>query len=273
MHPGQTHDLVFSVEEVRKRYVSWEHGEPAREWSCLTLLAAYAPGVAPTPLRRETDPDGAPVVVMRRLSGEPLGGKPMTRVQTVSLARAIRQSYQVPFEAVLAAGIPERLAGPTSLPREVADWMKEHRDLSRCQDAGLVREAIEQALALLARPGVFPQPVLSVLGLSDRKPANILWDGEACRLVDFEDSGQSDPAFEFADQVEHIAGRLPAVFDVRALAAQIGLSSDQQERARQYRPLWAAFWLAMLLPGNGGFPRNPPGTTEKQATHFLRLVR
>jgi len=28
----------------------------------------------------------------------------------------------------------------------------------------------------------------------------------------------------------------------------------------------------MLLPGNGGFRRNPPGTTEAQATHLLALL-
>ena len=39
-----------------------------------------------------------------------------------------------------------------------------------------------------------------------------------------------------------------------------------------YRPLWAAFWLAMLLPGNGGWRRNPPGTTEAQAVHFMALA-
>jgi hypothetical protein len=52
----------------------------------------------------------------------------------------------------------------------------------------------------------------------------------------------------------------------------VGLSPEQRERMRAYRPLWAAFWLAMLLPGNGGFRRNPPGTTERQAAHFLEFV-
>ena len=41
-----------------------------------------------------------------------------------------------------------------------------------------------------------------------------------------------------------------------------------------YRPQdWASFWLTMLLPGNGGFRRNPPGTAEAQATHLLALLR
>jgi hypothetical protein len=39
-----------------------------------------------------------------------------------------------------------------------------------------------------------------------------------------------------------------------------------------YRRLWAMFWLTMLLPGNGGFHRNPPGSTEAQARHLLTLI-
>jgi hypothetical protein len=52
----------------------------------------------------------------------------------------------------------------------------------------------------------------------------------------------------------------------------VGLSSEHRERAHAYRPLWACFWLAMLLPGNGGFRRNPPGTTEGQVRHLLSLI-
>lgn len=62
------------------------------------------------------------------------------------------------------------------------------------------------------------------------------------------------------------------MFDPEGLSAAVGLSEDERERMRAYRPLWAAFWLAMLLPGNGGFRRNPPGTTEGQASHLMQLI-
>jgi hypothetical protein len=269
---AQTHDLVMSETEVRKRYVSWERGEPDREWSCLNLLARHAPGVAPTPLRRETDPDGVPVIVMERLSGEPLSNDPLTHAQTASLGRVIRQTYEVPFEAVLEAELPERLAGPITLPKEITSWLSEPCDLSQCQDPALVQEGVERARTWLTEPRALPEPRLVALGISDRKPANILWDGVACRLVDFEDSGQSDPAYEFADHIEHVAGRLSGVLDPEALAHEVGLSDDDRERAHAYRPLWASFWLVMLLPGNGGFQKNPPGTTEEQAKYFLGLL-
>lgn len=272
MTSAQTHDLVMTETEVHKRYVSWERGEPDREWSCLNLLARHAPGVAPTPLRRETDPDGIPVIVMERVPGEPLSDEPLTRAQTVSLGRAIRETYDVPLEAVLEAELPERLAGPTTLPTDIADWLDEPCDLSLCQDPGLVREGVRRARDWLADPRVLPRPRLSSLGISDRKPANILWDGVDCRLVDFEDSGRSDPAYEFADHIEHIAGRLSGVLDPEALADEIGLSGEDRERAHAYRPLWASSWLVMLLPGNGGFHKNPPGTTEEQAEYVLGLL-
>jgi thiamine kinase-like enzyme len=110
------------------------------------------------------------------------------------------------------------------------------------------------------------------LGISDLNPANILWDGETCRLVDFEDGGLTDPAYELADHVEHLGSRLHGVYDDRALADAVGLDADGRARMDAYRPLWAAFWLAMLVPGSASWHRNPPGTTEAQAAHFMALV-
>lgn len=267
----QTHDLTFTASEVSKRYVRWDRGEADREWACLTVLAEHAPGVAPRPVRRESR-DGGPVVVMERLPGEPLGAVPLTPPQTASLGRALRRLYDVPLESVLAARIPERLYGPTTHPRLVAEWLGDSYDLQECRDPDLVARAVDAALTWLGEPHVLPAPQLDALGISDLNPANVLWDGETCRLVDFEDGGLTDPAYELADHLEHIAGRLTGVFDADALVDAVGLTEGQARRMQAYRPLWAAFWLAMLLPGNGGFRRNPPGTTEAQATHLLALL-
>ena len=54
--------------------------------------------------------------------------------------------------------------------------------------------------------------------------------------------------------------------------AAVGLDDEDRTRMAAYRPLFAAFWLAMLLPGNGAWRRNPPGTTEAHAEHFMALV-
>jgi aminoglycoside phosphotransferase (APT) family kinase protein len=269
---AQTHDLSFTDTEVRKRYAHWERGEPDREWACLTLLDTHARGVAPAPLRRETDPDGTPVVVMTRLPGDALGDAPLTTIQTDALGRALRRAYDVPVAAAREAGVTERIYGPGTLPGTVTEWLGDSYDLAQCRDPDLVRRAVDTALTWLAEPEALPEPRLSALGISDRKPANLLWDGHTCRLVDFEDSGLSDPAYELADSLEHIAGRLAGFLDPEALVDAVGLSPGERERVRAYRPLWASFWLAMLLPGNGGFRRNPPGTTEAQAGHLLALL-
>lgn len=266
-----THRLQFTATEVRKTFVSWDRGEAEREWQCLTLLATHAPGVAPRPLHRETT-DGAPVVVMERLPGKPLSGTRLMAEQTNSLGHALRRLYAVPLDAIQAANIGERAYGPTTHVEQVAAWLGETYDLSQCRDAHLVADGIDAALGWLAKPANLPEPQLVALGIADLNPANVLWDGATCRLVDFEDGGLSDPAYELADHVEHIAGRLHGTFDADALVAAAGLSPDAHERMRAYQPLWACFWLAMLLPGNGGFRRNPPGTTETQAKYVLSLL-
>ena len=73
-------------------------GEPDREWAALTLLAAKAPGLAPEPVAREVH-DGAPVVVMSRVPGEPLGGRTLSPEQTDALAAAMRRLFAVEISA------------------------------------------------------------------------------------------------------------------------------------------------------------------------------
>jgi thiamine kinase-like enzyme len=134
-----------------------------------------------------------------------------------------------------------------------------------------VAGAVDLAQVYLAAPPL-PEPRLTALGIADLNPANVLVHGGEVRLVDFEDGGLSDPAYELADHVEHLGSRLPGVYDVDALPAAVGLDAGARERMEAYRPLWAAFWLAMLLPGSGSWSRNPRGTTEAQAAHFMALA-
>src|SRR4030095_6470747 len=47
----------------------------------------------------------------------------------------------------------------------------------------------------------------TVLGHSDPNLANYLWDGERVRIVDLEDAGHSDLAYELATLVEHRSAR------------------------------------------------------------------
>jgi aminoglycoside phosphotransferase len=264
-----THAVTLGDAEVRKEFVADHEAQAEREWACLTLLAEHAPGLAPRPLRRE---DGeTPVIVMERLPGEPLGPRPLTSVQTRALGASLRRLYDVPVEVVTAAGIGPRRYGAAEHAQVLGGWLAEDHDLAECEDPVLVGEALAAARAFVAEPRL-PGPRLTALGIADLNPANVLWDGRDVRLVDFEDGGLSDPAYELADHVEHLGSRLSGVYDDRALADAVGLRAGDRERMRAYRPLWAAFWLAMLLPGNAAWRRNPGGTTEAQAGHFMALV-
>lgn len=264
-----THGVRLGEREVRKEFVAGHEAQAEREWAILGFLAEQAPGLAPRPTRRE---DGdTPVIVMERLPGSPLAPRPLTAEQTRALGASLRRLYDIPLEAVAAAGIGPRRYGAREHLRIMAEWLAEDHDLQECRDPVLVAEALDAARSYVADPPL-PEPRLAALGIADLNPANVLWDGARCRLVDFEDGGLSDPAYELADHVEHLGSRLPGVYDPKRLAGAVGLDAEGRERMAAYRPLWATFWLAMLLPGNGGWRRNPRGTTEAQAEHFLALV-
>ncbi len=99
-----------------------------------------------------------------------------------------------------------------------------------------------------------------------------MWDGHTCRLIDFEEFGTSDIAYELADIIEHASSRLRRLLDTHLFLDGLDLSVEQETRLTAFRQLLATFWLVMLLPGNGGFGRNPAGSTEDQAHHVIGLL-
>jgi hypothetical protein len=108
-----THQLTMIRDLVVKRFRSRDKGEPEREWAGLQVLHWYAPGLAPQPLQRRAE-DGAPVIVMTRVRGEPLGAAPLTREQLTALARA-QQVMHAAVPAGALRGLPERRWRPAKL--------------------------------------------------------------------------------------------------------------------------------------------------------------
>lgn len=260
-----THDVTITDDVVRKCYVSWGDGEPAREWAALQHLASEAPDLTPAPIGRETR-DGRPVVVMSLVPGQPLGGE-LSATQLRAFGEALRRLFAVQ----VPEGLAERANGPDTMRDKVHAWLAEDYDLTRCQDPDLVRTAKDRAVAWLAAvrlPGI----VERVIAIGDGNLDNVLWDGETCRLIDWEEYGASDLTYEIADVVEHASSRLTRSLDVDALLDDLDLDATQRERLAVYRLLLACFWLTKLLPGNGGFKRNPAGSTEGQARHVLALL-
>lgn len=263
-----THRFTFTGDVVRKQFVSWSDGEADREWAGLTTLARHAPGLAPVPISRETD-DGAPVVVMSRLPGVPLGSERLTPAQVGALTTALGRLFSAP----VGTAASERAFGPSTMRPAVRHWAADGYDLGACRDPALVGEALDLARAWLATDDPEHDRVTdTVWALGDGNLANVLWDGRTCRLVDFEEFGSSDLSYEVADVVEHASSRLGRLLDVDGLTTALALDARQHSRLAAYRRLLAAFWLVMLLPGNRGFGRNPAGSTEDQARHVVTLL-
>lgn len=264
-----THHLTLTKEWVVKRFRSWDRGEADREWEGLQVLHRYAPGLAPQPLERRLD-DGAPAVVMTRLAGEPLGTTPLTQDQAAALSRALRAMHgAVPPEAL--NGLPERRSCPAELWAALRAWIAE----PAATPSQSVGQALRAASAWLssADAGVVRGPLAErVFAHADGNIGNFMWDGARCRVVDFEDSGVSDPAYEAADLVEHLSTWLPRLIDPGDLVTALEFSAAQRVRLLRFRRLLSVFWLRMLLPGNPGHARNPPGTVDRQAARVLELL-
>ena len=134
-----THGLTIGEHEVRKEFVADHEAEAEREWAILTLLAEHAPGLAPRPVRR--DDGGTPVIVMERLPGEPLAPRSLTAIQTKALGASLRRLYDVPVQAVTAAGIGPRRYGAREHVPVLVEWLGDDHDLGECRDPALVAAA------------------------------------------------------------------------------------------------------------------------------------
>jgi hypothetical protein len=264
-----THRLVIGDDEVVKTYVDWGRGEPVREWRALTLLHRHAPGLSPRPIRRGTD-GGNPFIVMSRLPGRPLGEQPLTSAQVGMLGAAMRRMYRsLPLDALVDQ--PVRNWGAADMLARVKAWIAEPRG----HLGSLVDGALAMASDWLHGPEasvVAECDVERIFALADGNLGNVLWDGSRCYLVDFEDAGWSDVAYEVADLVEHVSVWLDGSMTAEALTPYLMLTADETRRLVPCRRLFAVFWLLMLLPGNPAHARTSAGTGERQAARVVALM-
>jgi thiamine kinase-like enzyme len=92
------------------------------------------------------------------------------------------------------------------------------------------------------------------------------------QIVDFEDSGLSDRAFELADVVEHLSAWSESDLDGDVFVRAFDLNAGERSRLADCRRLAALFWLLRLRPGGDASLRNPPGTLRRQAERLLALL-
>ncbi|MFC5835588.1 phosphotransferase family protein [Nonomuraea insulae] len=264
-----THEVELREETVVKRYRSWDRQEPRCEWAALKLLAEHAPGLAPAPVT--ADLDGAPpTVVMSRLPGVPVRGLDAGPEVVAAMAAALTRLHR---RVPVGGGLAEAAWNPASALAHVRAWAGKRPDLGDDPD---VRRAFTEGTSWLARQTLDrlrAHAAPPVLGLADGNLANYLWDSAAARvrLVDWEDSGRADRAFELAEVSEHIShidGRL----DRDLLLRHLELGPDEAARVREFRRLLALGWLLVLGPGGPASSRNPPGALAWQAERVLALL-
>lgn len=253
-----------------KRFRSWNRGEPVREWTALSLLAELAPGLAPTPIRADLD-TYPPTIAMSWLPGTQLGGAPLPSGEADALTLALDTLWQSVPPGRQQPHLGSAL-NSTALANQVRLMLEASR---KTIDDSLVQCAYSSASAWLDS-GVLDRTIFLdedlVLGQGDCNLANFLWDGSRIRIVDFEDSGLSDRAFELANLVEHISAWSDAGLDADSFLARFSLTRSEKTRLGEFRRLAALFWLLMLLPGAPADDRNPPGTLKRQADRLLALL-
>ncbi|WAZ19070.1 phosphotransferase [Streptomyces cinnabarinus] len=271
MSSGQwgTHGIEMSADRVIKRFASRTDGRAEREWRGLTLLAAHAPGLAPEPWEADLAVD-RPVVVMSRLEGVPLHGTAMGEKELEAFTGAVDSLHRaVPIDVVRR--VPLRPGRPSQLIGLLDRWAVD----IPAQAGGLVRQALDAGLGWLPMSGLASdtwQEVPEVFGPGDGNLANYLWEGSRVQVVDFEDSGRSDSAFELAEITEHVGSWVEHPLDVSAFLDRFDLTAVETARLRECRRLLALVWLFLLARDDPERPRNPAGTVEKQAARLLGLL-
>ncbi|MEU0239097.1 aminoglycoside phosphotransferase family protein [Nocardiopsis sp. NPDC006198] len=267
--PWSTHIVELGPHIVTKRFRPGDHDRCAREWHALTLLATHAPGVAPRPLTVDFA-TSRPVVTMTRLDGEPLRGQILDAVSTAALVETVTE-----LQNAVSPGVLDRLPARPGHQRHLLEFVHTWAPRVRPGLSHYAARALDEGLTWLtdsALRGTSRPNVRSVFGPGDGNLANYLWDGSRVRVVDFEESGRSDRAFELAEITEHVGSWVEHPLDVSAFLSRFALTPAESERLHECRRLLALVWLLLLCRDEKGERRNPPGTTYRQARRLLDLL-
>ncbi len=243
-----------------KRFRSWDRDEHQREWRALNVLAEFAPGLAPVPLDADLDAD-PPSVTMTRLC-EPLAEERITAAHLDALAGTLDRLHTcIPPRALFRVGPQVWLfEGLVEILRTRAAGIQ-----YRPGAAPTVLAALNTAGRWLDQAAEPAEPLTAVFGQGDSNLGNFLWDGSRLRVVDFEDSGLSDRAFELAGLVEHIGTWCEASIEADDIIGRFELTAAETARLLFFRRGIAVFWLYLVH-------RRPGAVVCQQAERVLDLL-
>lgn len=271
---GLTHN-VFRADTGNDRfaikiYRSWERGEPDREWQALCALGEL--GLGPKPVSfSPASGEERPVVVMGWVAGRSRDAADLAVEDLVAIVSAHRALHRLQINSThQAQGDPLTVLG--RIREMMSSWDDTAAHL-RDQPAEV------RAASLLARrwlergePDLLAGTPLEVFGRGDPNLTNYLWVERRVTMIDFEDAGISDPAFELADLFEHASSRALSQAHWSVLCDLYDLDAPGRRRARAGRNLMACFWLAVLHRRalRGADPVNL--TLAEQAARVLELL-
>jgi Ser/Thr protein kinase RdoA (MazF antagonist) len=239
-----THDIAVEAHQVVKRFRSWDRGEHYREWQALVMLANYAPGLAPAPLGCDLD-SVPPSVRMSRVPGHPLAGQAITPTHLEAVTVAVNRLHAAVPAEVLAAVPPQPWLAAGALNQMKSSLAAGERPAGTDPVVLAAFDAATRWRDHAAEP--HPEAFCPVFGQGDGNLANYLWDGQQVRLVDFEDSGRSDRAFELAAFTEHLSVWHDANVETGTLLGRFELTPAEAARVLFFRRAFGFFWLLKLL--------------------------
>jgi thiamine kinase-like enzyme len=228
-----------------------ERNRAGREYAALRALDAAHSGVAPKGIYFTPEPPGLPgdVVIAEWLDGKVLEQypPPKDRAAWEAILESLAEAHALtPEEA--RVGLPNAVlfvSKPDDLLREL------HSQLARLPEGNighLEREQLEHLVAAAVKitPTHWQQPQLGLIHC-DSNPRNMIENHGMIRLVDWENAGWADPAFDIADICANPAYGMnfPAEHHAWMMAEHGGLLDDPTlaERAAFYTRLMHVWWV------------------------------
>jgi aminoglycoside phosphotransferase (APT) family kinase protein len=236
-----------------------------REWTVLRLLKTQSLECVPTPLMRTNGPRTA--LVMSWCDGNPLGNVALDPRQVDALGKSLIAFGSVPVAGFQSAG---------NLPPATVNWTRSNWDSPETWEVLQSRfdylvSPVRDFLSSKTVDGL-TEPKVIWLGRGDPNLKNAIDDGDVVRFVDFEHTGYTDRAIEFADLAEHPQSVACSEQVWDQLCERLDIRGQEKARVLNARRLFSVVWLAMFLTDDLAKRINTPERADVQAERVRYLL-